>query len=469
MPSSHAFARCVALAAAAAVAGCAAVSGERAVAPVQDIVQERLGTRASLPSPADSAQAEHEVERLLAQPLTPDAAVQVALLNSPAVRASLADLGVAEADLVQAGRLANPRFVFGSKRSGEAVTIDRTLLFNVVSLVMLPLTREVAAQALATKQWRVAGDLLARVGAARRAWYRAVAAQQLIGYFEDVKSAADASAELAGRMAAAGNVSALAHMREEAFQAESETQLAKARQLALVERERLTRLLGLADPSAFVLPARLPELVASPVDPGDAERIALERRVDVQLAKRRTAAVAASLGLLRATRFVDVLEAGYTNESETGAARKNGFEIEVEVPLFDWGDARVARAEATYMQSVQRTAEVALAARSEVRERLAAYRAAYEIARRYRDVVLPLRKRIADENVLRYNAMLIGVFELLSDAREQVAAVNASIEALRDFWIADTDLELAIDAGAPGDADAVAAPGAPTGHVADHP
>jgi outer membrane protein TolC len=396
-------------------------------------------------------------------------AVEVALLNSPAVRASLADLGIAEADLVQAGRLANPRFIFGSKRNGEAVTIDRTLLFNVMSLVMLPLTRDVAAQALEAAQWRAAGDVLARAGAARRAWYRAVAAQQLVGYFEQVKSAADASAELAARMAAAGNVSALAQMREQAFQAEAETQLVKARQVAVTERECLTRVLGLADRSAFVLPARLPDLVATPVDPGDAERIALERRVDVQLAKRDTAAVATSLGLLRATRFVNVLEAGYTNESETGAARKNGYEIEVEVPLFDWGDARHARAEATYMRSVQRTAEVALAARSEVRERLAAYRAAYEVAHRYHDVVLPLRKRIADENVLRYNAMLIGVFELLADAREQIAAITATIEALREFWIADTELELSLHAGSPGDARPVTAPGVASGRVGDHP
>jgi outer membrane protein TolC len=218
-----------------------------------------------------------------------------------------------------------------------------------------------------------------------------------------------------------------------------------------------------------VLPARLPELAATPVDPADAERIALANRIDVQLAKRHTAAVAASLGLLRATRFVNVLEVGYTNESETGTPRKNGYEVEVEVPLFDWGDARIAGAEATYLQSVHRTAGVALAARSEVRERLAAYRAAYEIARRYRDVVIPLRKRIADENVLRYNAMLIGVFELLADAREQVAAVTASIEALRDFWVADADLELALHAVSPGEARPAAPRSVAPDRVTAHP
>ena len=95
-------------------------------------------------------------------------------------------------------------------------------------------------------------------------------------------------------------------------------------------------------------------------------------------------------------------------------------------------------------------AETAVVARSQVREGYAAYRAAYELAKHYRDEVVPLRKRIADETALRYNAMLIGVFELLADARDQVASVNAAIEATRDFWLADTALQLALAGSADG-------------------
>ena len=153
--------------------------------------------------------------------------------------------------------------------------------------------------------------------------------------------------------------------------------------------------------------------------------------------------MASDLGLTRATRFINVLEAGYANESETGEHRKNGYEIEISIPIFDWGDAKLKRAESIYMQSVHRTAQVAVTAQSEVRESYQAYRTAYDLARHYRDEVMPLRKRIAEENVLRYNGMLIGVFELLADAREQVASVNAYLESLRDFWLAQTDFDLA--------------------------
>jgi outer membrane protein TolC len=168
------------------------------------------------------------------------------------------------------------------------------------------------------------------------------------------------------------------------------------------------------------------------------------------MARRSTEAMARSLGLTRSTRFINVLEAGYANKSQTGEPRQNGFEVELQLPLFDFGSARTARAEATYMQSVHRTAEVAVNARSEVRESYSAYRTAFDLARHYRDEVVPLRKRISEENLLRYNGMLSSVFELLADARDQVMTVTAAIEAQRDYWMAETDLQTALTGRSPG-------------------
>jgi outer membrane protein TolC len=99
------------------------------------------------------------------------------------------------------------------------------------------------------------------------------------------------------------------------------------------------------------------------------------------------------------------------------------------------------------MQAVNRTAAAAIDARSQVREAVAAQRAAYDVAKLYRDEIVPLKKRISDEQILRYNGMLISVFELLADAREQVASVNAAIEAQRDFWLADAALQAALTGG----------------------
>ena len=440
--------RCTAVAVvtAAVMSGCASFSPDGGMDDVRGLAQERIGAPArALRGPGDPGDARAAVDALLRQPLTADAAVEVALLNNPALQARLAELGIAEADLVQSGRIRNPVFAYSNKRNAHATTIDRAIIVSVASLVTLPLALEIEQRRFQETKTAVAAEVVATAAAARQAYYRAVAAQQMVAYYAQVKEAAEAGAELARRMAQVGNFSRLAHMREQAFYADATAQLARAELAAVVEREQLTRLLGIAaDAPAFTLPARLPDLPPAPAALDSALQTAMDRRLDVQLARLEAESVAKNLGLVRATRFVNVLDVGYTNESETGESRKNGYEIVLELPLFDWGDARVARAEAQYRQALARTAAAAVNARSEVREAYAAYRTAYDLARHYRDEVVPLKKRIADEALLRYNGMLIGVFEMLADAREQVGSVNAAIEAARDYWVADTELQLAL-------------------------
>ncbi|MEJ7670534.1 MAG: TolC family protein [Casimicrobiaceae bacterium] len=447
------------------LSGCATFSQDGGLDTVRSLARERVAAELTFPDAGAKLTSTSDiVKEALAQPLTADAAVQLAVLNNPGLRAAFSGLGIAEADLVQAGRLANPLFSFENKRSREAQSIERTLLLNLVSLATLPLRQVVAGRQFEAAQLELATDVVRLAGDTRKAWVSAVAAQESVKYFEQVRLAAEASAELAARMAQVGNFNKLTRMREQAFYADATAQLAKAKLAAGAERERLTRLLGLAGPDIhYRLPERLPELPANAILATDAERSALARRLDVQMAKRSTEAIASNLGLTRAIRFINVLELGYVNESETGERRKNGYEIEVEIPIFDWGQAKLARAEATYMQSVHRTAQVALNAQSEVRESYQAYRATYDIARHYRDEVVPLRKRIADENTLRYNGMLIGVFELLADARVQIASVNAYLDALRDFWIAQTDLDLALNGGSPSGAPRMRAATMPAG------
>ena len=170
----------------------------------------------------------------------------------------------------------------------------------------------------------------------------------------------------------------------------------------------------------------------------------MTNRLDILMAQKELAGLASSLGLTRSTRFVNLLDLSYLRDTSASGERSTGYEIELQIPLFDWGGARVAKAEAMYMQAVHRAAGAAVDARSQVRESYTGYRTAYDLARHYRDEVVPLKKRISDEQLLRYNGMLISVFELLADAREQVASVNASIEAQRDFWIADAALQAAL-------------------------
>ncbi len=429
-----------------ALAGCATFSGDGGREEVGRLVEARGGPATVTTAAGPAGQ---EVAGLLAASLGPDSAVRIAMLNNRSLQAAYAELGIAEADLVQAGRIANPVFSFGRLKNHHGVEIERQLMLPVIGLLTMPVVRKLEQRRFEQAQLRAAGDVLRIAEETRRAWYSAVAAQQTAEYMDQVRTAAEASAELARRMALAGNWSKLQHAREQAFYADAVAQLARARHNRTAEREKLARLMGVS--GGFTLPERLPDLPTTPRDVGDAEAQAMNNRLDMIAAQKELAGLASSLGLTRATRFINLLDISYLRNRNEEGERSTGYEIELQIPLFDWGGARVAKAEAMYMQAVHRAAGAAVDARSQVRESYSAYRTAYDLARHYRDEIVPLKKRISDEQLLRYNGMLISVFELLADAREQVTAVNAAIEAQRDYWIADSALQSAMtgSGGAP--------------------
>nr|WP_039014318.1 TolC family protein [Cupriavidus sp. IDO] len=439
--------RPAALAAAALLlAGCAGFSADGGFGTSAEIARDRLGKDAVwVRTDQDRIAVQARTQALLAQPLDADSAVQVALLNHAGLQASFAELGISEAEYVQATRLPNPGFSFSRKTSGDELKIDRAVTIGLMNLLALPFAVQIEQGRFAQTRLMVADAMLRRAEDTRRAYIEAVAAEQSARYAEQVRHAAETGALFARDMARAGNVSALDHAREQAFYADTAAQLARARQTALSARERLTRQMGLWGTGAqYRLPERLPDLPRGRPAMAELEAEAIGARLDLQAQRLQLDSLARSLGLTRATRFVSVLDVAYLHNSETGRPRETGYGINIEVPLFDWGGARVARAEAVYMQAASRLAESAINARSEVRERSAGYQIRYDIARHYLDEVVPLRKRISDENLLRYNGMLVSVFELLADAREQIGAVNGYLDALRDYWLAEADLRGAL-------------------------
>jgi outer membrane protein TolC len=433
------------------LAGCASLQPDAGFEGVRQASQRLAGVDPVWPR--DDAARQHtgrELAQLLGQPLSMDAAVRVALLNNRHLQADFEALGIADAERVQALQWPNPGLSLGRSTRGDEVEIERGLHLNIGRLLALPLIREVESRRFARAQGEAATRVLQLVADTRKAWVRAVAARQGVHYAQQVMEAAEASAELARRMASVGNFNRLQLAREQAFHADAALALARAEQAERSSRERLARLLGLwGAQTGVLLPERLPELPAAPRELPQIERLAIAQRLDVQGARLAVEQAARQLGLTRASGFVDALELGLVRNSSNEAPVQTGWEIGLQVPLFDFGGARMARAEAQYRQSVARAAALAIDARSEVREAYAAYRTAWEMARHHRDERVPLARRISEENLLRYNGMLIGVFELLADARAQIATVNAAIEAERDHWLAQADLDMAL-IGRPG-------------------
>ncbi len=429
------------------LAGCASFSQDGGFDKVASITHERQGIAPqAIKTEQDGANAGAEVKRLLGGPLDAEGAVKVALLNNRGLQASLADLGIAEADLVQAGRLRNPGFTFARLEGGGEREYERQFLFDLMGLLTLSTRSEIEQRRFQATQLRVAEVVLRLAQTARQAWFEAVAGRQAAKYQEDVLAAAEAGAELAKRMADAGNFSRQRQQREQLFHAETRADLTRARLAETAARERLARVLGLTGSQrGFTLPDRLPDLPASLMEEKTVLQRAMDGRLDLDVARRELEGLAKSQGLVKATRFVNVLEVSYLNNNVAGQPHARGYEIELSLPIFDWGGARAAKAETLYTQAMHRVAELAVNAESEVRDAYAGYRAAHELAASYRDEIVPLRKSLSEEALLRYNGMLIGVWDLLADTRAQVAAVNAAIQAQRDFWVAESRLQIALN------------------------
>ena len=438
----------VAVAATLVLSGCASTAINDNFSSAQQLSKDRLGAEVKwLTTDADRTQAQADVDAMLAKPLSGDDAVRIALTYSPALQAMLYEGAIRSASATQSARLPNPVFAFERLARNEGgvreLELTRTLSFSVLDLLLLPARLRLADYQQQTSRLTLASSVVQGAAEARQAWVNAVASQQSLQYSQQVKATADASAELARRMQAVGNYSKLQRAREQAFAADAVAQLARATQATRSSREVLIRALGLneSQAAALKLPERLPDLPAKPNDENTVAKAAMDQRLDVRMARANLDFVAREQGLTRITSFVNGLEVGITRKSETGLAPQRGYDLSVPLPIFDFGDATRARAQATYMAAFNRAAQLTVDANSQIRENYGAYRTAYDLAKHYRDEIVPLRRMIADENILRYNGMLIGVFELLADSREQIASVAAAIDAQRDFWLADAALQ----------------------------
>jgi outer membrane protein TolC len=438
------------------LAGCKTFSPDGGMNLVSDVASQQLHKDVvAVRTPEQAAAARARVQQLIKRPLTAETAVQVALLNNRGLQAAYNELGLAETAMVAESLPANPKLSLSRIASAADIEIERKIVADILALATLPARADIAQDRFRQAQLRAAGETVRFAADARRAYYRAIASQQTARLLADAQSGAAIAAKLATRLGQSGALNKLDQARQQVFYAEITAQLATARRQAAGERERLIRAMGLwGDDLAFKLPASLPALPARPRALPTVERDALGHRIDVQIARIEVETLAKSYGLSQATRFVNVLDVGFidktTRPADAASDRQRGVEVELQVPLFDFGETRLREAEQTYMLAVNRLAEKAVNVRSQARDAYRGYRATFDIASHYQREVLPLRKIISDEMMLRYGAMQTDIFALLSESRQRIAASAAAIDAQRNFWLASTDLSTAIIGGGAG-------------------
>ncbi len=446
-----------------ATGGCAKFSADGGMLAVEAAASTDLGKDVvKIRDDRDAALVSARVRSLLAKPLSVSSAVQTALLNNRGLQAAYNELGISEAQMIEASLPPSPTLSLQRLVGSGGFEIERQIVQNVLALLTLPRRREIAEARFRQAQARAIEATLRTSAEAARSYYRAVAANEAVKSLEESRLSAEAVSDLAKQLGETGAMSKLDQAREHAFYAEVSGQLATARLRQRLERERLIRSLGLwAADTRFALPSKLPALPAKPKAVASVEREAVLRRADLVVARMEIDILARQLGLTRKTRFINALEvAGISTTekevktdggmTEVDKVSRRGFELEFQIPIYDFGAARVRLAEQTYMQSVNRLLERAVNVRSEAREAYQAYRGTYDLARHYEREVLPLRKIVSDETLLNYNAMTRDLFSLLADARARVLANMQAVEARRDFWLATVELHAAIVGGRTG-------------------
>ena len=440
------------------LAACASFSPDGGMSTVQETAAVELGKDVvKETSEFEAALVGDRVRKLLGRSLTADAAVQIALLNNEGLQASYNELGISEAQYVQASLPPNPTVFLQKTVAPNGFAFTEAVIGNLFALMTLPARRDIAETQFQAAQLRAIEATLRLTADVHRQYWRAVAAQELVRLLNEARGSAEASADLAKALGQSGAMNKLDQSRDFAFYAEISARLSDARVQEKVEHERLARLMGLRDRnSIYTLPARLPALPATLTSSSLIEARALERRVDLRLARTNLEIFAKTLGLTHATRYINALALGPLRDYEKtvgespGAldrADRYGVQITFEIPVYDFGEARTRDAQETYMQSAHLLAEKAVNVRSEVREAFIAYKGAFEVARLYQAQVEPLQNEILKQSLLQTSTMQTDVFVLVQDARTRILAHVAALNARREFWIADTDLRAAIIGG----------------------
>src|SRR5229473_1395662 len=449
---------------AALLSGCATFSPDGGMTVVADVAGETIKKDVvSIRTEDDAERAKGIVQGLLRRNLTVDTAVQIALLNNRGLQAAYNELALAEAEVIQDSLPPNPTFSISRIAGDGAIEIERQVVGDILALATLPFRSEIARQRFQKAQLRAAEETLRLAADVRRAYYRAVAANELVGLLTDAKSTAEATAQLAEKLGQTGALNKLDQAREQVFYAETTADLATLRQDATSSRERLIRLLGLWDGDIGIhLPGKLPPLPGRPLSLPGIEVDAVGHRIDLQISRIELAALAKSLNVTEATRFVTLLDvAGVdrkTRDPNGISFRERGFDVQFQIPVFDGGEVRVRQAAETYNEAFNRLTEKAVNVRSEARDAFRVYRSTYDIAGHYQREVLPLRKIISDEMQLRFSSMQVDVFALLTEARQRIAGLRAAIEAKRDFWLAQSELQTAVNGGNRADTQQTARP-----------
>jgi cobalt-zinc-cadmium efflux system outer membrane protein len=423
---------------------CPAASLDESFNDVSRTVLSRTGKRVqwNRGTPQD-AEAQAYVRSLLKRSLTANTAVQIAWLNNHDLQATYEEIGIAQADVIEAGLLRNPLFSINPRWPGQA--LEAELVTEFIDILFLPMRKRAARAQLEAAKLGVGNEILKTAAEVRAAFYEHQGNLQLGDLGVEVEKAAAASAEAALRLHEAGNTRDLDLASEEAMHVQAKLDLAKGQALAVESRERLNRLMGTwAEQTTWTIEPRLADPPKKEIGAAGLESRAIEQRLDLAMLRYEALGQAQTLGFGRFQEIAQQFEVGVRYVREFRGEHSTGPTVRIPIPIFNFGQGIKARTEAKVRQLQQRYLGLAVQIRADVRTARDRMLNAREIVDYSSATVLPLRHRVVEESQLQYNAMQISLFDLLRAKQDEVNAARQSVEAQRDYWVARTELEKAV-------------------------
>jgi cobalt-zinc-cadmium efflux system outer membrane protein len=417
----------IALAVLMAAGGCASVPADLGRDEVNAMVADRGQS-------VESAKA-GLVSELIAQPLSADRAVRVALVNNPQLQSAYAQLGFGAADLYEAGRIRNPVFsaaLLDPDAAGERDQLTLGLVASFTDLLTLGARKRLSTSAFQALQQAVGSEVLRIAGETRKAWYRYVSASQMAQLRARIAQAGALSAALAQRFREAGNISSRDLAVEQAAASEAQLEFLAAESEAEAARAELANMLGLSLGENWAVADALsqPAETESGLDLSLAG--ARNRRLDLAAARTRAEMHADRVGVVNWTRWLGDLELGWERERETDGARLSGPVIDWEIPIFNQHQDALLRADAELEMAVAELRQISIEVDNGVRLAHAGVMNARARVTEYRDRLIPQRREVVARAQEEVNFMLIGVFELIRLKQEEYDAYQGYLEAIRD-------------------------------------
>lgn len=429
------------------------ISGCTTIPPADDgyvsnIVEDRINNRAEWYKgfgPKD--QIKSSIQCLLDHELSADSAIQIALLNNPQIQSIFEELGIAQSSLIEAGLLSNPSFeveIRYPNRVGLKTNIEYLITSSLLDIFLIPLRIKLATTEFEQTKSKVANEILNLAFEVRQTYYELLAERQKIKYIKSLVELASINNAILEKQAAIGNINKLELRLIQSKFLEAQLQLFKAQVEKTQLQEKLNRLLGLKEDICL----KFPENIFQSIDYQDfdlctLETIALEKRLDLQIAHFEIVRLSQLLGLKEWWTYTN-FQGGLAGERDPDGTNLIGPGLGAELPIFNYGQAARLKLRAQLRQSQDRLSTLEIQVLSELREAHKLLMDYLSIINTYHDRLLPLQKDILISSEAFYNVMGLGIDQLLENKRQEIMVKQSYLESIKNYLIARVKLDRAL-------------------------